>query len=82
MIHLSKALPKMTALNELWLQDNQIGKKGLVSITNAVKNGIALKELWLHNNSFSLNNNNETKELEKKHGKSKVKKWEGVAFIA
>ena len=39
--HLSKALPKMIALNELYLRNNQIGKKGLVSITNAVNNGIA-----------------------------------------
>ena len=62
--HLSKALPKMKALNKLYLFNNQIGKKGLVSITNAVNNGIALKKLWLYYNSFSLNDN-ETKELEK-----------------
>ena len=49
---------------KLDLSNNQIGKKGLVSITNAVNNGIALETLELYKNSFSLYDN-ETKELKK-----------------
>ena len=58
-IHLSKALPKMKALNKLSLYWNQIGHNGIIHLIEALPKMKALNRLGLSDNKIGK----KTKEL-------------------